>query len=229
MRVGPQARFSNASKKRAASTLPSFYVGFSAASVASHKAHGTPRSRNGCPVAKQGIFEGNTLNLDEFLSGALNPSFSDARTTLEASLGDSVFGEHLATRIAYAVALATAAHRLAAVLGHTLDDSDRVEAEAAVAGVTMASTYAAFAASSAYPELQQSKTPLSLSRYSAAVAADPVTLEALGLAVSIAHRCPTRITLFVDYLKERGFTLEQFKNLAQITAAVCAISHSGRA
>lgn len=127
----------------------------------------------------------------------LQATFQPPDRTLEAAIASAAFGELVASHIAYAAARAIGVSRLAAVIGHTLEEQDRIRLDAVVVAVTTASS-------------------------PAGLAADTRGFELVALAIALVVTQPQTWALYIQELNQSMRSAGHFADLARIAGAVHA-------
>lgn len=127
----------------------------------------------------------------------LRTTFQPPDRTLEAAIAAAAFGELVASHIAYAAARALGVSRLAAVIGHTLEEQDRIQLDAVVVAVTAAPS-------------------------PAGLAADTRGFELVALAIALVVTQPQTWALYIEELNQSVRSAGHFADLARIAGAVHA-------
>lgn len=148
----------------------------------------------------------------------------DARMTLESALAAPSLGAELAITTAYATALSLGARDLAMILGEKLDEGRKEQAGVAAAIMGMTNVYYSFMDTADVPGVRQLPAQLRMVSYGVQAAKDNLGFEAAALAVSMAGKCKPCIVSHVEELRKLGFTDEQFRDLARVSAGVNAIA-----
>lgn len=127
----------------------------------------------------------------------LRNTFQPPDRTLEAAIAAAAFGELVASHIAYAAARALGVSRLAAVIGHTLDEQEKVQLDALVVAVTATSSHET-------------------------VAAESCGFELAALAIVLLTTPPQTWALYVQTLCVSRYSAGHYADLARIAGAVHA-------
>lgn len=162
--------------------------------------------------------------LKDFLAQNVPASFKDARMTLESALASPALGSPHAQTLAYAVAVYLSSKRLAEVLraGLTPEQAEQAEVAAAIMGMT--NVYYSFTDTADVPGVRALPAQIRMVSYGQQAAKDKLGFEAAALAVSVVGKCKPCVTSHVEALKTLGYTDEQFRDLARLSASVNAVA-----